>query len=116
LADDVYCPVQIGLNPDFAETANGKRGPIKFRYDRRSAMTGTITLLAGGQSWENETAKNLGHSFSAIDLREAGTYVATIVCKGRKASYAKSGLGSYDDARIDAEIGNLNMFVQVLER
>lgn len=117
----IYSPVQIHLNPDFAETANGKRGPIRFKYDRRSNMTGTISLLAAGQSWENEYCSQLYENRNGLDLREPGPYVATIVWRGEPnveytSSLGASADGGYSGTSVLCEVGNMNLFVQTFRR
>jgi hypothetical protein len=117
-----FSPVQIHLNPDFAETANGKRGPIRFRYDRRSRMAGTITLIAAGQSWENEYCDSLEKNNKGLDLREKGTYRAQLVWKGAPLTphfdygVYKSSLGDYEGENINCDVGRMNMYVQVFRR
>jgi|10_taG_2_1085330.scaffolds.fasta_scaffold12235_2 hypothetical protein len=116
LTGDVYSPVQIGLNPDFSETANGARGPIKFKYDRRSNMTGTISMVVGGQSWETESCPNLNANYCGLDLREAGPYQAHLVWMGRSDVAEEGGLTSFTGKVIECDIGRLNMFAQIFRR
>ena len=128
---DIFACQQIGLNAGWSRHT-AKRGPIRFNYDRRTAMSSTFTLIASGTSGENNHTFDLENNMCAIDMREKGTYAAVLVVRPKKVSRGilvgggetvennSGGVGlpvaSPHDSNPFPECGFFNMNVQTFRR
>ena len=114
----IFCPVQVGLNRTWSADSTGTFNQIRHKFDRRSAIATTVSMVVGGQSWTTNSAPNLENNLGAIDLRESGLVQARLYWRARKDARETCDIsGSETEGQeIKAELGNMQFFAQVFRR
>jgi len=113
----IYCPTQVGLNKTWSSDSTGTWNHIRHRFDRRSAIATTVSMVVGGQSWTTNSAPVIESNLGAIDLRGSGPVSARLLWKSRRGPEDCTIPGSAtEDQPVDVSIGNLQFFAQVFRR
>ena len=113
----IYCPTVVGLNRTWSSDSTGSYNQIEHKFDRRTAMATTVSMVVGGQSWTTKSAPIIESNLGAIDLRESGVVKARLFWKSRKAAAACEIAGSKTNGEdVPVTIGNLQFFAQVFRR
>ena len=113
----IFAPTQLGLSYNYSSDCTGAYSAIGHKFDRRTAMTSSITMVAAGQSWQNsdEPLTNNNH---AIDFRNAGPVKAQLVWRqyGSNSDRQCTIDGSDAWGRVYPEYGNMQFFAQTFMR
>lgn len=113
----IYCPTQVGLNKTWSSDSTGTYNQIRHKFDRRTAMATTVSMVVGGQSWTTNSAPILESNLNAIDLRESGAVMARLFWKSRNDEADCEIAGSATENQpVKVTIGNLQFFAQVFRR
>mgnify|MGYP003626460410 FL=1 len=113
----IFAPTQLGLSYNYSSDCTGTFSMIDRKFDRRTAMTSSITMVAAGQSWQNPD-EPLDNSNHAIDFRRAGVVEAQLVWRqfGWKNDRECTIDGSDAKGRVFPEYGNMQFFAQTFMR
>jgi hypothetical protein len=113
----IYCPTQVGLNKTWSSDSTGTYNQIIHKFDRRTAMATTVSMVVGGQSWTTNSAPIIESNLGAIDLRESGTVTARLFWKSRRApAVCEIADSATNGQEVPVTIGNLQFFAQVFRR
>ena len=113
----IFAPTQLGLSYNYSSDCTGTFSSIEHKFDRRTAMASSITMVAAGQSWQNSD-EPLTNSNHAIDFRNAGPVKAQLVWRqyGSNSDRQCTIDGSDAWGRVYPEYGNMQFFAQTFMR